>query len=218
MANKEEVEVLKGLLVPVGIGTALIVGYAVLVQAFAFGRRVHQNGQYQVSVRYPGQWHDLRQFVQPDNPDVIAVYSQIGPGVWGSLQWVCSEINYRRDWGEFFQWPSETIARRWGDCEDSAILLTSLIRAGGIPDAYVALGEYQGWGHAWVVSEGGEILEATYTEARHVPDPEDYQMLVAFNDQEVLELWPGALGEVFSLQRNEELKLNLMAGVAGGFA
>ncbi len=211
MANKEEeVEVLKGLLVPVGIGTALVVAIALLGRTFT-GRRINQDGQYQVSVRYPGQWHDLRQFVQPDNPDVIAVCSQIGPGVWGSLQWVCSEIDYRKDWGEFFQWPSETIARRHGDCEDCAFLLTSLIRAGGIPNAYVALGEYQGWGHAWVVSEGGEILEATYTNARHVSHPQDYYPYIYFNDQEVIELWPGALDEVFALGRNEELKLALMA-------
>lgn len=31
--------------------------------------RVHyENGQYLVSVRSPGEWHELREFVQPDNP------------------------------------------------------------------------------------------------------------------------------------------------------
>jgi len=123
---------------------------------------------------------------------------------------VCRNIDYRRDIGEFFQFPSETLARGQGDCDDSSILLTSLIRAGGIP-AYTALGGLQGLGHAWVVSEEGEILEATYTTARPVPDPEDYCPYVLVSDLEVIELWPGALGEVFELGRDEELKLELMA-------
>ncbi len=209
MAVKEE-EVIKGLLLPVGVGTAVIVAFAVLVRTFAFGRRVYaQDGQYLVSVRY-GQWHDVKAFVQPDNPDVVAIYSQIGPDPWALYDWVCRNIDYRRDIGEFFQWPSETIATKQGDCEDSSILLTSLIRAGGVPNCHVALGSLGGWGHAWVVSEG-EILEATYTSARHVPDPEDYCPYVLFSDQEVIELWPGALGEVFELGRNEATKLNLIA-------
>jgi hypothetical protein len=32
-----------------------------------------------------------------------------------------------------------------------------------------------------------------------------------FNDQEVIELWPGALSQLFQLARNEEKKLALMA-------
>jgi hypothetical protein len=32
-----------------------------------------------------------------------------------------------------------------------------------------------------------------------------------FNDQEVIELWPGALSQLFQLARNEERKLALMA-------
>jgi len=31
----------------------------------------------------------------------------------------------------------------------------------------------------------------------------------------VIELWPGALGEVFELRRNERVKLNLMAEAIG---
>ncbi|GAI67445.1 unnamed protein product, partial [marine sediment metagenome] len=60
-----------------------------------------------------------------------------------------------------------------------------------------------------------QILETTYTSARPVPDPQEYCPYVCFNDQEVLELWPGALGEVFELARDEELKLSLMAKAVG---
>ncbi len=174
----------------------------------------YQDGQYLVSVRY-GQWHDLQDFVQPSNPDVLAVYSQIGPDPWALYDWVCQNIDYRRDIGEFWLTPSETL-RGYGDCEDTSILLTSLIRAGGA-DCHVALGTLRGLGHAWVVHRG-EIMETTYTSARPVPDPEHYLAYSLFNDQLVVEFWHGALGEVFSLQRNETLKLNLMEEVINGFA
>ncbi|GAI50080.1 unnamed protein product, partial [marine sediment metagenome] len=34
-----------------------------------------------------------------------------------------------------------------------------------------------------------------------------------FTDQQVIELWPGALSAFFSLRQDEESKLNLMASV-----
>ena len=200
--------------ISMGLGS-LSVAIALLSfwRAGILGQRVYQNGQYLVSVRYPGQRHDLREFVQPDNPDVLAVYYQYGLDPWALYDFVCRNIDYRRDWGEFWLTPSETL-RGYGDCEDSAILLTSLIRAGGAPDCYVALGSLGGYGHAWC-EHNGQILETTFTSARPVPDPEDYCPYVLFSDQEVVELWPGALGEVFELGRDEELKLNLMAGAVG---
>lgn len=212
MADKEEVN-LKWLLPVVGIGTVGVVAIGLLGQAFT-GRRVYaQDGRYLVSVRYPGQRYDLREFVQPDNLDVVAVYSRIGPDAWNLYNFVCQNISYRRDVGEFWLFPSETLGG-YGDCEDTSILLTSLIRAGGVPNAYVALGEYQGYGHAWC-DLNGQILETTYTSARPVPDPQDYCPYVYFNDMELTELWPGALGEVFSLQRSESSKLNLIAKAKG---
>jgi len=207
-----KVEELKGLLVPVAISTGVIVVFAVAVRVFTFGRRVYQDGQYLVSVRYPGQWHDLREFVQPDNPEVLAAYFQYGPDPRALYDFVCRHVEYRRDWGEFWQTPSETL-KGIGDCEDTSILLTSLLRCGGI-SAYTALGSFQGYGHAWCQLDG-QILETTYTSARPVPDPQEYCPYVCFNDQEVLELWPGALGEVFELARDEELKLSLMAKAVG---
>lgn len=147
--------------------------------------------------------------MQPANPDVLAVCYQFGPDYWSLYDFVCRNISYRRDIGEFWQTPSETLARGYGDCEDDANLLTSLLIAAGIP-AYTALGNYQGYGHAWCQLDG-QILEPTYSSARPVPDPEGYQPMAVFNDLDVLELYPGALDEVFRLERNEELKLGLMA-------
>ena len=165
----------------------------------------YADGRYLVAVRSPWQWHEIREFVQPFDPSVVGAQAAI----WDCLDWVCRNISYREDIGEFWQFPSETLARGEGDCEDSAILLTSMLR--GFTNAYVVLGDYQGWGHAWGTNEAGQILEATYTQATIVPDPEDYYPYVLFNNQEVIEMWPGALREVFELRRNEARKLNLIA-------
>ncbi|GAI41330.1 unnamed protein product [marine sediment metagenome] len=86
--NTEELALIKGMLPAIGIGTVVIVGIALLGQALT-GRRVYaQDGQYLVSVRYPGQFNDIREFVQPQNPDVLAVYSQYGPGYWALYDFV----------------------------------------------------------------------------------------------------------------------------------
>lgn len=173
-------------------------------------RVYYEDGQYLVSVRY-GQWHDLREFVTPEDPAVLAVCSQVGQDAWQLFDFVCREISYRSDIGEFWQLPFETLARQRGDCDDSAILLTSLLRAGRM-SAYAVLGDYQGYGHAWC-EHRGQLMETTFTSARPVPDPQDYTPLVLFDDQEVIELYPGALQEVLSLRRDEATKLNLMARV-----
>jgi len=168
----------------------------------------YEDGQYLVSVRY-GAWHDLREFITPEEPAVLAVYSQVGQDAWQLFDFVCREIDYRRDIGEFWLLPRETLARRRADCEDTSILLTSLLRCGGI-NAYTVLGDYQGYGHAWCL-HNGQILESTYTRARVTLDPQHYTPFLLFDDQEVIELWPGALEELFALQRDEATKLNLMA-------
>ncbi|GAJ22687.1 unnamed protein product [marine sediment metagenome] len=121
---------------------------------------------------------------------------------------MCRNVDYRRDIGEFWQTPSETL-KGIGDCEDTSILLTSLIRAGGMP-AHTVLGSLQGYGHAWC-EVNGQPLETTFTEARPVTNPQEYIGLVAFNDYDVREAYPGALDDVFSLRRDETAKLNLIA-------
>ena len=174
---------------------------------FLAQRVSYKDSRYLVSVRYPGQWRDIREFVQPSNPDVMAVYSQIGPDVWANLDFVCRNIDYRRDTGEFWQFPSETL-KGYGDCEDSSILFTSLLR--NFTNGHVALGSYQGYGHAWCQLDG-QIFETTFTRARPVPDPENYLTFVLFDEREAIELWSGALDGLFRLGRNESVKLNLMA-------
>jgi len=205
-----------GVLPILGIGAlSAALGTLALARSSLSQRAYRQDGQCLVSVRYPGEWHDLREFVQPDNPNVAAIYSQFGPNYWSLYDFVCRNIDYRRDIGEFWQTPPETLARGEGDCEDSSILLTSLLR--NFTNAKVALGAYQGYGHAWC-EHNGQVIETTYTSARPVPAPQAYCPYCMFNESEVIELWPGALSEVFGLRRDEATKLNMMAEVVDGFA
>jgi len=194
-------------LIPLAIGSlslALVVGGSKQQRAY----RVE--GHYLVSVRYPLQRHDIREFVTPGDPQVLALYRQLGPYISNCLQWVCSEVDYRRDLGEFFQFPSETLTRRLGDCEDSSNLLTSLLR--NFTSCYTVLGIYQGYGHAWCEHDG-VVMETTYTYARPVPDPQNYSPYIYFNEQLVVEVWPGAMRDLFEVERNEGRKLQLMAEV-----
>lgn len=177
--------------------------------------RIHyRNGEYLVSVRSPDEWHELREFIKPLDPEVQRIYRQIGPDTWALLDWVCRNVNYRSDNGEWWAFPAETLRRRgqygkpFGDCDDSAAVTCSLLR--NFTECYEVVGSYRGFGHAWVQTDG-QILESTYTYAHPVPDPQNYRAYAMFNDEEVIELWPGALSQLFQLARNEESKLALMA-------
>jgi len=123
--------------------------------------------------------------------------------------WVCREVSYRSDDGEWWEFPDEAIRDRASDCDGSANLLTSLLRSAGF-NAHTVVGSYRGFGHAWVALDG-KILETTYTYAHDVPDPQNYRAYAKFNDQEIIELWPGSLSQLFQLARNECKKLTLMA-------
>jgi transglutaminase-like putative cysteine protease len=123
--------------------------------------------------------------------------------------WVCRRISYRSDDGEFWFFPGESLARGAGDCDDSANLLTSLLRSTGF-NAYTVVGSYRGFGHAWTELDG-QILETTYTYAHDVPDPQNYRAYAKFNDQETIELWPRSMSQLFEVARNECRKLTLMA-------
>jgi hypothetical protein len=174
-------------------------------------RRVRQmDGLYFVAVRNPGEWHEVREFVQPSNPQVVKELLNCRHDYWSCLDWVCRNIQYRIDVGEFWQFPAETLLRGYGDCDDSSILLTSMLRS--FQNAYCVLGTYCGFGHAWVTPGTNEILETTYTYARVVLDPGNYKPYILFNDEEVIEIWPGALLDIYSAKRNDCRKLLLMSG------
>jgi len=168
-----------------------------------------RNSDYFVSVRRPGEWHNIKDFIMPDVLEVRRLYSQIGAKVWDLFDLVCRNFSYRRDIGEFWQFPEETIARKQGDCEDTSILLASLLR--NFSNAYTVLGSHKNLAHAWVVDQAGRILETTYTQASTAPDPEDYRPYFLFNEQNTIELWPGALEQVFAVRKNEDAKFSFIA-------
>jgi len=68
-----------------------------------------------------------------------------------------------RDQVDFFQLPSETLAWGIGDCEDTSILLTSLLRSGNLcspEEVFAALGFVGENGHVWVEYKG-RMMETT---------------------------------------------------------
>lgn len=158
-------------------------------------------------VRY-GELHDPREFVTPNDPSVQRIYRQVGPDAWVLFDWVCRSLNYIPDTGEWWRYPRETVRLGGGDCEDTSNLLCSLLKISN--DGHTVLGSYRGYGHAWG-NQGGQIFETTYTYARQVPDPWNYCAYAMFDDLDLIELWPGALDEIFALERNEPAKLALMA-------
>lgn len=127
------------------------------------------------------------------------------------FDWVCRNVNYKSDNGEFWEFPVETLTEKAADCDGTALLLVSMLRRFYPPDrVYAVVGSYRGYGHMWVELDG-EILETTYTSARPVPDPQNYKRMAAFNDVEVIESYPRSLSRLFQLARNECQKLTLMA-------
>jgi hypothetical protein len=176
--------------------------------------KVHYaDSQVLVEVRNPGEWHELREFINPLDPGVQRIYHQVGPDAWALLDWVCKAIEYRFDDGEWWGFPGETLYQKKGDCDDSSILTCSLLR--NFTDCYVAVGSYRGFGHAWCQTDG-YILETTYSYAHDVPDPQNYRAYAMFNDEQVIEMWPGALSQLFQLARNEYQKLSFMAEAQRG--
>lgn len=112
---------------------------------------------------------------------------------------------------EFFQFPSETLAFAVGDCDCLAILLTSLLRNMlPPPRVYAVIGEFEGYGHAWVEAEG-RILEATLQAATDfTPDTDKYYSpIYRFNDMEVL---MAAKEEKKELNHSQEIKKLMKIG------
>ena len=73
------------------------------------------------------------------------------------------------------------------------------------------LGKYLGYGHAWVQLDD-QIFETTLASPIIVNDPANYCAHAYFNEQIAMELWAGALEELFQIRTNELAKLRLIAG------
>lgn len=189
------------------VGAVVFIAISSIKRAFlkeagaAAPRVVYRNGEYLVSVRGTGHWYEVREFIQPWNADVRLLYEQIGPDVWECYRWVTENIGYRLDehrhpYPDYWFFPSETL-RGSGDCEDTSILLCSLLR--NFTDACVVLGRYHGGGHAWVQTDS-QILETTFTAPVAVEDADNYEPYFYFDDRVAEEVWPGALAELLGIR------------------
>jgi len=144
-------------------------------------------------VRHDQKHHSIRSLVQVDDPEVrevARVLVQASDFISAAQEFVNSFTTYGSEVGDFWRTPSETLEKRAGvDCDDSAILLTSILRNYIPPDqVYCAFGLWslggKTDGHMFVVTEGegGEdrILESTAHPARSIRGK--YVIYGMFND------------------------------------
>lgn len=167
--------------------------------------------------------------------------------IWRCWDWVCREIKYpplpypdyhreeaflrgsslpwlgfmrikRSTKYEFWQFPFETIDHRLGDCEDTSILLCSLLRNPLPADkVHVAVGTYAGYGHGWIrlVKDGEKyVIETTLNKAfpdgpYQVIEAHPYRPLLYFNDKQAFEV-NGGLAELGGALREDVVKLQLI--------
>jgi hypothetical protein len=147
-------------------------------------------------VRYDNRYHSIRGLVQPDEPTVVEiarVLVQAPDFISAAQDFVDSFTTYQREIGDYWATPGETLARAegddglaYGDCDDKAILLCSILRNYIPPDkVFCAFGMWKGEGHMWVVAEGeGEedrIVEATASSDKSIKD--NYNLMAIFNDR-----------------------------------
>lgn len=154
----------------------------------------------EADVRRDGEYHSVRELVQPDQEEVwevARVLVQAGDFISSAQDFVSSFTSYRREIGDFWATPGETLQaqtmrREEGiesscDCDDMAILLCSILRAGGIPpeDVFCAIGTWDGEGHMFLVMAGengqDRIIEATAPSSRPVKG--NYRIYALFNDR-----------------------------------
>lgn len=130
-------------------------------------------------VRHDHEYHSIRSLVQVDDQevrDIARVLVQASDFISAAQEFVNSFTTYGSEVGDFWRTPSETLEKSQEevepgvDCDDSAILLCSILRNYIPPDeVYCAFGLWamgeRTDGHMWVVTkgEGGEdrILEST---------------------------------------------------------
>jgi len=140
------------------------------------------------NVRNDGLYHPVRALLQVDDPEVrelARVLVQADNFIEASHEFVNSFTSYRREVGDFWALPIEMLTARAGDCDDSSILLCSLLRNYIPPEkVFVAFGVWEGEGHAWVIAqdEDGEdmVLESTAHPSKSLRGK--YVMDAMFND------------------------------------
>jgi len=199
-----------------------------------------------VEVRY-GWGENATRFVTPNDPDVVGQMESIisSDDMLSSLdihkmnQWVYDNIEYNSDtntwpkdasmyydmyrggfYGEFWQYPNETLEHMWGDCEDNAVLLLSLCKAeeniGNIWCAEVEFGYQLTIGHAFhacvLVDEGDNISIYDPTWGWEIYNVAKQDALDAYLDEYNSQLWWEeyhiSINRIFNEEENIEFNSN----------
>jgi hypothetical protein len=122
--------------------------------------------------------------------DIANVLIQKGDFIANAQDFVNQFTTYENEIGDYWGTPSETLAFRYGDCDDKAILLCSILR-NYIPaeEVYCAVGLWRQkkteTGHMWVAANrnGGRdrLVEATAPSSQHPYGT--YILSALFNDK-----------------------------------
>lgn len=151
-----------GILVIIGIVAATILWiYPQISRQLSGGQ---PSGEQSLRAPLPDHPEIAKGYITPSNTTVQSTLNYIiANKPWdrtefGAIQeWITSNISYAYDStvhgeSEYFQYPSETISLKTGDCEDFAILSCTLLRAyGAQPNSvYVVVGYGSSGGHAWL--------------------------------------------------------------------
>lgn len=141
----------------------------------------------------------LHEFVQPLSHDVYEIAKQIAEiedenaAIEQAFMKAIATVEYELDEQQFgkpdwFQFPFEVLMTRRGDCEDTANLLTSILRAAGISAAMTAYGivtiDGRQFRHAWT-EVNYTVIETTIDDFVPVTRPPEYQPEVLVNDTTV---------------------------------
>lgn len=140
-------------------------------------------------VRYDGEYHSIRQLVQPDEEEVreiarVLIQADAFPSA--VQDFVSSFTVYRGEVDDYWELPREVLADRAADCDGLAILTCSILR-NYIPaeDVFCAVGNWNGDGHMFIVlsDPSGEdrIIEATASSK--TPLRGNYKVAALFNDK-----------------------------------
>jgi len=152
---------------PIGKRLGAAIGIAVIIAIVAATILwIYPQISREQSLRAPLPDHPeiAKGYITPNNSTVQSTLNYIiANKPWyrtefGAIQeWINSNISYAEDLtvhgtGEYFQYPSETITLKTGDCEDYAILFVTLLRAYGVPadSVYAVAGYGLHVGHVWV--------------------------------------------------------------------
>jgi len=153
-------------------------------------------GDLGAKVRNDGRLYSIKALVQPQSPvvrRVAEVLYRANDFVVAAWDFVHSFTEYKREAGDFWAMPEEMLTARKGDCDDSSILLCSILRCYIPADSvYCAVGTWRNGGssegHMWVVMEGDDgedrILESTAGPGVELHG--HYDLMALFNDQYAL--------------------------------